>query len=156
MQDCSNSSALAVELLQPCTKPSYHKYKIINRQRNIEKACLLLLSVLWLLMTMHHMMTSLNENMCYWLLWGETTDHQWIPLTKASDVELWCCLLICASKNSWANNQDAGDLGHHHTHYDVTMTGTMMTGVFVASHVCAVQTQRTECCSSEQVWENTY
>ena len=26
------------------------------------------------------------------LLWGEATGHQWIPLTKASDVELWCLL----------------------------------------------------------------
>ena len=25
-------------------------------------------------------------------LWGESTGHQWIPLTKASDVELWCFL----------------------------------------------------------------
>ena len=24
--------------------------------------------------------------------WGELTGHQWIPLTKASDVELWCFL----------------------------------------------------------------
>ena len=25
-------------------------------------------------------------------LWGETTSHRWIPLTKASDAELWCFL----------------------------------------------------------------
>ena len=25
-------------------------------------------------------------------LWGEYTDHWWIPLTKASDAELWCFL----------------------------------------------------------------
>ena len=25
-------------------------------------------------------------------LWGEITDHRWIPLTKASDAELWCFL----------------------------------------------------------------
>ena len=25
-------------------------------------------------------------------LWGESTGHRWIPLTKASDVELWCFL----------------------------------------------------------------
>ena len=25
-------------------------------------------------------------------LWGESTGHQWIPLTKASDMELWCFL----------------------------------------------------------------
>ena len=26
-------------------------------------------------------------------LWGETTSQRWIPLTKASDAELWCFLL---------------------------------------------------------------
>ena len=26
------------------------------------------------------------------LLWGESTSHWWIPLTKASDAELWCFL----------------------------------------------------------------
>ena len=25
-------------------------------------------------------------------LWGESTGHWWIPLTKASDTELWCFL----------------------------------------------------------------
>ena len=25
-------------------------------------------------------------------LWGESSGYQWIPLTKASDVELWCFL----------------------------------------------------------------
>ena len=25
-------------------------------------------------------------------LWGEYTGHRWIPLTKASDAELWCLL----------------------------------------------------------------
>ena len=25
-------------------------------------------------------------------LWGESTGHRWIPLTKASDQELWCFL----------------------------------------------------------------
>ena len=25
-------------------------------------------------------------------LWGESTGHRWIPLTKASDAELWCFL----------------------------------------------------------------
>ena len=28
----------------------------------------------------------------YWPLWGETTGYRWIPLTKASDAELWCFL----------------------------------------------------------------
>ena len=25
-------------------------------------------------------------------LWGESTGHRWLPLTKASDAELWCFL----------------------------------------------------------------
>ena len=29
--------------------------------------------------------------------------------------------LICAWTNSWANNQNAGDLRHHCTHYDITV-----------------------------------
>ena len=28
----------------------------------------------------------------YWPLWGEFTGDRWIPLTKASDAELWCFL----------------------------------------------------------------
>ena len=41
-----------------------------------------------------HMMMSSNGNIfCVTgLLWGEFTGHQWIPHTKASDVELWCFL----------------------------------------------------------------
>ena len=40
------------------------------------------------------MMTSSNGNIFHvtFPLWGESTGHQWIPLTKASDVELWCFL----------------------------------------------------------------
>ena len=40
------------------------------------------------------MMTSLNGNIFRVAgpLWGEFTGHRWIPLTKASDAELWCFL----------------------------------------------------------------
>ena len=40
------------------------------------------------------MMTSLNGNSFRVTapLWGESTGHRWIPLTKASDAELWCFL----------------------------------------------------------------
>ena len=36
-------------------------------------------------------MTSSNGNIFHVIgpLWGESTGHRWIPLTKASDVELW-------------------------------------------------------------------
>ena len=41
-----------------------------------------------------NMVTSSNENISCVTgpLWGEFTGYQWIPLTKASDAELWCFL----------------------------------------------------------------
>ena len=40
-------------------------------------------------------MTSSNRNIFRVTgpLWGESTDHRWIPLTKARDAELWFFLL---------------------------------------------------------------
>ena len=57
----------------------------------------------WLMMTRllaslehHHfsMLTTSNGNILRVTgpLWGEFTGHQWIPLTKVSDAELWCFL----------------------------------------------------------------
>ena len=42
----------------------------------------------------HGMMTSSNENISRVTspLCGESTNHRWIPLTKASEAELWCYL----------------------------------------------------------------
>ena len=54
------------------------------------------------------------------LLWGESTGHRWISLTKASDTILMFSL-ICAWANGWANNRDAGNLRSHGAHYDVTV-----------------------------------
>ena len=48
-------------------------------------------------------------------LWGESTGHRWIPLTKASGAEL-CCFL-CA----WTNGWDIGDLRRHRAYYNVTV-----------------------------------
>ena len=41
-----------------------------------------------------YMMTSPNGNIFRVTgpLWGESTGHRWIPLTKASGAELWCFL----------------------------------------------------------------
>ena len=70
------------------------------------------------------MMTSSNgEIFCVTgPLCGEFTVHRWIPLTKASDAELWFFSLICAWTKNWVNNGDAGDLRRHYTHYEVTVT----------------------------------
>ena len=71
-------------------------------------------------------MTSSNGNIFRVtdLLCGEFTGHRWIPLTKASDAEVWCFSLICAWTNSWAKNGDPGDLRRHRAHYGVTALKT--------------------------------
>ena len=68
------------------------------------------------------MMTSSNGNVFRLTgpLCGEFTGHWWIPLTKASDSELWCFLWSALWINGWVNNREAGDLRRHCTHYDVT------------------------------------
>ena len=65
------------------------------------------------------MMTSSNGNIFRVtgpLCW-EFTGHLWIPVTKASDAELWCFLW----KNGRTSSRGAGDFGRHHAHYDVTV-----------------------------------
>ena len=38
--------------------------------------------------------------------------------------------LICALKNNWANNRDAGDLRHRRAHYDVTVISLPRVGCY--------------------------
>ena len=47
--------------------------------------------------------------------------HRWIP-HKGQWHGALMFSLICARTNGLVNNRDAGDLTHHHTHYDVTVT----------------------------------
>ena len=59
-------------------------------------------------------------------LCGEFTGHRWIPLTKASDVELWCFLWSAHWINGWVNNREAGDLRRHRAHCDAIVMVTMI------------------------------
>ena len=54
-------------------------------------------------------------------LWGESTGHQWIPITKVNDAELWCFFFICTWTNGWTNNWGASDFTRRRVHYDVTV-----------------------------------
>ena len=49
----------------------------------------------------HYMMTLSNGNIFRVIgpLWGRTTGHRWIPITKASDAEL-CCFLWSAPEQT--------------------------------------------------------
>ena len=44
---------------------------------------------------------------------------QFIPLTKASEVELWCFLWSVPLLKGWVNNRETGDFRCHCAHYDV-------------------------------------
>ena len=52
-------------------------------------------------------------------LCGEFNGHQWSPIKKASDVELWCFRLSEPWINNWVNNREVGYLRRHCAHYDV-------------------------------------
>ena len=61
---------------------------------------------------------------------GEFTGDRWIPLTKASDAELWCCPWSAPWISGWVNNREAGDLRRHRAHYDVIVLLTDFWGIF--------------------------
>ena len=56
---------------------------------------------------------------CYWPFMRGIHRSRWMPLTEASDADLWCFSLNCARINGWVNNREAGDLRRHRAHYDV-------------------------------------
>ena len=68
----------------------------------------------------HNDVIKWKQSPLYWSLCGEFTGHRWIPLTKASDADLWC-FLWSAWRNGSENNRDPGDLRRHHAHSDVTV-----------------------------------
>ena len=63
-------------------------------------------------------MTSSNGNIFRFTgpVCGEFTGHRWIPLTKASDVELWCCLWSALWIKGWVKNRDPRHIFSKHFH----------------------------------------
>ena len=103
VQDCSNSIANALKLLQS------HRMECRSRNASIKSINRIISTILSHKATMpvdrtctllkkcivgNNMMTSSNTNFFRVTgpLWVEFTGHQWIPLTKASDAELWSFL----------------------------------------------------------------
>ena len=87
------------------------------------------------------MVTSSNGNLFRRVtgpLCAEFTGHRWIPLTKASDAELWCFLWSAPEQtNGSVNNRDTGDLRRHRAHYDVTVmeqTVSLFYGIYFLGH----------------------
>ena len=71
----------------------------------------------------NRMMTSSNRNIFRVAgpLWGNSPVTGEFPAPKASNGELWCFLWFAPRINGWVNNHEAGDLGRHRAHYDVTV-----------------------------------
>ena len=87
-----------------------------------------------------NMMTSSNGNIFRVTgpLCGEFTCHRCIPLTKASDAELWCFLWSAPWINGWVNNREAGDLRRHRAHYDVIVMSSVTQVIKCSRMVCAL------------------
>ena len=79
-----------------------------------------------------NMMTSSNENIFHVTgpLWGESTGDWWIPLTKASDVELSCFLWTVPQQTAEQTIEMPGtplpSLWHHCNEYMVLLICKMM------------------------------
>ena len=73
----------------------------------------------------HHCLYSLHDDVIKWKhcprywpgpLWGEFTGHRWIPLTKASDAELWCFLWSAPWISDYSNQCWTISLAYGNTH----------------------------------------
>ena len=49
-------------------------------------------------------------------LWGESTSHRWIPLTKGRWCRAFILYILLAPTSCWTNWLVAGDLGYHEAH----------------------------------------
>ena len=85
VQDCSNSSALAMELLQSCSKPS---------------------SISWYGNTFSFTCP----------LWGESTSHRWIALTKDQYCRSLMFALLLSWASYWTNSRVDTDFRYTHVH----------------------------------------
>ena len=72
-----------------------------------------------------NMMTLLNGNFARVTgpLWGESSGHRWIALTKASNAEIWYFLWSAPEQTveQTMETKQASDLRRHHAHYDATI-----------------------------------
>ena len=84
----------------------------------------------------YSMKVSSNGNI-FWVtgsLWGESTSHRWIPLTKASDAEFWCFLWCTTEEIIEQNDWDTSDLRRLGVHCDVTVMQSCTLGLFQCHH----------------------
>ena len=106
--------------LKICTQTSLlvvhaHSVRLLSVWwRSYSKSFILIPTNLYIFTRWHPEMLRVTD-----LLWGESTVHRYIPLTKASEAKPLMLSLICAWTNDWANKRDPGDLRRHRVHYHV-------------------------------------
>ena len=102
---------------------------VISKVSLTKMVCPLIIILLQCLL--FNMMTSSNGNIFCVTgpLCGEFTGHRWIPLTKVSDAQRRCFLMISVWTNGWVNNRDAGDFRRHRAHYDITVMNSWNPGL---------------------------
>ena len=62
--------------------------------------------------------------------------HRWIPFSKTSEAERWY-FLVLRLNTARTNSRDAGGLGHHRAHYDVTVMRIWVKLVgYTIKHMC--------------------
>ena len=71
--------------------------------------------------------------------WSFVQGIHWSPVNSPHKGQ-WCGALICTWINGWINNGEAGDLRHHRTHYDVTITCCQIACliVYYTCHFCVI------------------
>ena len=82
------------------------------------------------------------------LLWGESTGHRWIPLTKASDAEVWC-FLWSAPEQKFVQTIKTLVIWDAIAHYDVTVMNHQHICCFSHDHkvLCAWYVSLSNCIS---------
>ena len=65
---------------------------------------------------------------CYWPFVRGTTGHRWIPLTKASDAELWCFLWSASEQTFQQTIGKPLIFRRHRAQYDVTALSQLAGG----------------------------
>ena len=118
-----DSHTIAIEVI---LKIKIHDWNdITTPTQNTTKQCVYIMGNTVHMETASCMMTSSNGNIFRVTgpLCGDSPVTGAFPAQRPAKQS--CDCLVCTWTNSWANNEDAGDLRRHRTHYDVIVMGRL-------------------------------
>ena len=108
------------------TSPVIHTTLLNSNARGSALGCVQLQTSSTICTEWHYDVIKWKPFTLYWPFMREITCHRWIPLTKASDAELWCFLWPMLWTNSWG----ASGLRSHRAYHDVTVMVTSSNDAF--------------------------